>query len=255
MDDVIDLYIVPLLMKYINRWTSKEDIPKARPLGCETNRTKPTPKGVDLNDRDSYDVVIEVGMKDGKPYTKDAYRIDRASGLGYNLSKEDMCPSSMFVKRAHCPDRVAFPKDVYFTQAKIEKNTDYTYEMERRAKCPRTLDEYYSYNTESRRGRECYLHPDEDKETATVSNGKCCCTEDDHRRREAWNHYQMDYMGRDASDNIIQKIVNTINTRQYHPHTRKYDPRFLETFVGHHPYHYPSAEPPPPTFRIRKIIE
>ncbi|XP_062592999.1 uncharacterized protein LOC134254504 isoform X2 [Saccostrea cucullata] len=215
MDDVIDLYVVPIFVKYINRWTGKREIPKPRHLGRKTSQTKSTPKGVDLNDRDSYDVVVVVGMKDGQPYTKDAYR----------------------------------------NQVKTKKDNDPTYEMERRAKCPRTLEEYYGYNTESRRAREYSLYSNRDRETPTVHNVQCCCTEDDHRRREAWNHYQMDYMGRDASDNIIQKIVNTILTRQYHPFTREYDPHFRETFIGHHPYNCPSAEPPPPTFRIRKIIE
>ncbi|XP_062592998.1 uncharacterized protein LOC134254504 isoform X1 [Saccostrea cucullata] len=256
MDDVIDLYVVPIFVKYINRWTGKREIPKPRHLGRKTSQTKSTPKGVDLNDRDSYDVVVVVGMKDGQPYTKDAYRNDRALGLGYRLSKEDVCPSSMNVKRVHCSEeRAAFPKDVFFTQVKTKKDNDPTYEMERRAKCPRTLEEYYGYNTESRRAREYSLYSNRDRETPTVHNVQCCCTEDDHRRREAWNHYQMDYMGRDASDNIIQKIVNTILTRQYHPFTREYDPHFRETFIGHHPYNCPSAEPPPPTFRIRKIIE
>ena len=70
---------------------------------------------------------------------------------------------------------------------------------------------------------------------------KCTnCTADDYQRMAAWSNYQMDYMGRDASDNIIAKLTNTIVTDQFHPHT--YLPRNgeLTPLPGHHPLHYPS---------------
>ena len=64
-------------------------------------------------------------------------------------------------------------------------------------------------------------------------------TDEDRRRRAAWDEYRMDYMGMDSSENIIARLTDTLHEPQFHPHTYLPNNDEIPLIPGHHPFHYP----------------